>query len=101
MVWFLSQYADLGVYWLPYFFGFCLHLVALRVLMVWVYSNTDSLFLSILMHASSTGFFAILIPTTMVPINWVIYYNAYGVALCLVALIVSIKYGKNLKIKTV
>ncbi len=52
------------------------------------------------MHASSTGFFGILISTTMAPVHWVIYYNVYGVALCLVALIIGLKYGKTLKIKS-
>ena len=94
---FLGNYNSFGEYWLPYFFGFCLHVVALRVLIVWVYTNTDSLLLAILMHASSTGFYGILISTTMAPINWVIYYNTYGVVLCLVAAIVGLKYGKSLK----
>jgi len=94
---FLGNFNTMGGYWLPYFFGFCLHVVALRVLIVWVYENTESVFLSILMHMSSTGFYGILISTTMAPVNWVIYYNVYGVALCLVALIVALKYGKTLK----
>jgi membrane protease YdiL (CAAX protease family) len=97
---FLGNFNTMGGYWLPYFFGFCLHVVALRMLIVWVYTNTDSVFLSILMHASSTGFFGILISTTMAPINWVIFYNVYGVALCLVALVIAMKYGKSLKIKS-
>ena len=98
MVWFLSQYSALGGYWLPYFFGFCLHLVALRVLIVWVYTNTDSVFLAMLMHASSTGFYAILISTTMAPVNWAIFYNVYGVVLCLAASVVALKYGRTLKV---
>jgi membrane protease YdiL (CAAX protease family) len=97
---FLGNFNVFGGYWLPYFFGFCLHVVALRVLIVWVYSNTDSLFLAILMHASSTGFYGILISTTMAPVNWVIFYNVYGVALCFVALIIAVKYGKSLKVKS-
>jgi hypothetical protein len=88
----------LGGYWLPYFFGFCLHLVALRVLIVWVYSNTDSVFLSMLMHASSTGFYAILISTTMAPVNWAIFYNVYGVVLWIPAVAVILRYGKTLKV---
>jgi membrane protease YdiL (CAAX protease family) len=98
MVWFLSQSSALGGYWLPYFFGFCLHLVALRVLIVWVYSNTGSVFLAMLMHASSTGFYAILISTTMAPVNWVIYYNVYGVVLWIPAVALILKYGKTLKV---
>jgi len=97
MVWFLSQSSALGGYWLPYFFGFCLHLVALRVLIVWVYSTTGSVFLAMLMHASSTGFYANLISTTMAPVNWVIYYNVYGVVLWIPAVALILKYGKTLK----
>lgn len=97
---FLGNFNAFGGYWLPYFFGFCLHVVALRVLIVWVYSNTGSVFLAILMHASSTGFYGILISTTMSPVNWVIFYNIYGVVLCLAAAVVAIKYGKTLKAKS-
>jgi len=97
---FLGNFNTFGEYWLPYFFGFCLHIVALRVLIVWVYSNTDSVFLAILMHASSTGFYGILISTTMAPVNWVIFYNVYGVVLCLAAAVVALKYGKTLNTKT-
>jgi len=93
---FLGNYNIFGEYWFPYFIGFCLHVLALRVLIVWVYTNTDSLLLAVLMHASSTGFFGTLISTTMAPVNWVIYYNVYGVILCLVALVIAIKFGKNL-----
>jgi len=94
---FLGSYNDIGIYWALYFFGSSLHIVALRVLIVWVYTNTESVFLAILMHASSTGFFGILISTTMAPENWVIYYNVYGLVLCLVAAVVAFKYGKTLK----
>ncbi len=94
---FLGNSNAFGAYWLPYFFGFFLHVMALRVLIVWVYSNTDSLFLAMLMHASSTGFYGILISTTMTPVNFVIFYNAYGVVLCLAASVVALKYGRTLK----
>jgi len=97
---FLGNSGAYGAYWLPYFFGFFLHVVALRVLIVWVYSNTDSVFLAMLMHASSTGFYGILISTTMAPMNRVISYNLYGFVLCLAASVVSLKYGRTLKIKS-
>lgn len=96
---FLGNSSVFGGYWVPYFFGFCLHVLALRVLIVWVYSNTGSLFLAMLMHASSTGFYGILISTTMAPVNWVIFYNVYGVVLCLAASAVALKYGGPLKSK--
>jgi membrane protease YdiL (CAAX protease family) len=94
---FLGNSLAFGGYWPWYFFGFCLHVVALRVIIVWVYENTQSLLLAILLHASSTGFYGILISTTMDPVNWVIFYNVYGVVLGLVASMVVLKYGKNLK----
>jgi membrane protease YdiL (CAAX protease family) len=94
---FLGNILPLGGYWPAYFFGFCLHIIGLRVIIVWVYENTHSLLLPILLHASSTGFYGILISTTMDPINWVIFYNIYGIALCLVGAVIAIKYGKTLK----
>ena len=94
---FLGNYNALGDYWLPYFIGFVLHVVALRVLIGWVYSNTGSLLLAVLMHASSTGFYGILISTTLSPQNRMIFYIVYGIVLCITALFVVIKYGKNLK----
>jgi membrane protease YdiL (CAAX protease family) len=97
---FLGSSNNLAGYYFPYFFGSSLHIVALRVLIVWVYSNTDSVFLAMLMHASSTGFFGILISTTMAPVYWVIYYNVYGVVLCLAAFVVALKYGRTLKVKS-
>jgi hypothetical protein len=52
------------------------------------------------MHVSSTGFYGILISTTMAPVNWVIFYNVYGVALCLVAAVVALKHGNTLQGKS-
>jgi hypothetical protein len=97
---FLGSANDLGGYYFPYFFGSSLHIVALRVLIVWVYSNTGSLLLAMLMHASSTGFYGMLISTTMAPVNWVIFYTVYGVVLCVAASVVALKYGKTLKSKS-
>jgi membrane protease YdiL (CAAX protease family) len=97
---FLGNFGTMGGYWPLYFFGFCLHIVALRVLIVWVYSNTKSLSLAMLMHASSTGFYGILISTTMAPVNWVIFYNVYGVGLLLVASVVALRYGRTLTVKS-
>lgn len=93
----LGNYNALGDVWLPYFVGFVLHVVALRVLIGWVYANTRSLLLAVLMHASSTGFYGILISTTLLPQNRMIFYIVYGIVLCITASIIALKYGKNLK----
>lgn len=54
---FMGRYQAFGVLWLPTIVGFCAHVVALRILIVWVYENTESLLLVQLMHASTTGVF--------------------------------------------
>jgi membrane protease YdiL (CAAX protease family) len=97
---FLAQYNFLGGYYFPYFFGSFLHIVGVRVLYVWVYSNTESLLLAMLMHASSTGFYGIIMPTTMAPVNWAIFYIVYGIVCCVAAAIVALKYGRTLKSKS-
>jgi membrane protease YdiL (CAAX protease family) len=87
LVWFLMLSSDLGIYWYPYFIAFVVFLVALRVIMVWSYSHTNSLLLSQMIHASSTGFLAVLIPEYIEPVNWVIFYSVYAVFLWVVALV--------------
>jgi membrane protease YdiL (CAAX protease family) len=93
---FLGNSATFGEHWLPYFAGFFLFVMALRVLIVWVYANTRSLLLAQLMHASSTGFLAIIVPMDMEPVYWSILYRVYAVVLCAVAAIVIARYGKQL-----
>jgi membrane protease YdiL (CAAX protease family) len=86
-LWFLWEYSDLGIFWFPYFIAFAVMLVALRVIMVWAYSHTNSLLLSQLIHASSTGFLFVLTPEYIEPINEVIFYSVYAVFLWVVALV--------------
>jgi membrane protease YdiL (CAAX protease family) len=97
---FLAQFNFLGGFYFPYFVGFLFHIIGLRVLIVWVYENTNSLLLAMLMHASSTGFYGIIMPTTMEPVNWAIFYVVYGVTCSLAALIVILIYGRTLKGKS-
>jgi len=94
---FLGSYHALGSYWLPYFMGSFAFILALRVLIVWVYANTGSLLLAQLMHASSTGFFAMLIPTDIAPANWVIFYWVYAILLSAAVGVVVARYGRNLR----
>jgi membrane protease YdiL (CAAX protease family) len=86
-LWFFLEYSALGGYWYPYFIAFVVFLVALRVIMVWAYSHTNSLLLSQLIHASSTGFLAMLTPDYIEPVNWGIFYSVYAVFLWVVALV--------------
>jgi len=93
---FLGNSAVFGEYWLPYFIAFVVFVMALRVLIVWVYANNKSLLLSQLMHASSTGFLAVIVPMGLAPAHWVVFYSVYAVALWAAATVVIVKYGKNL-----
>ena len=87
-LWFLWEYSTLGVFWFPYFIAFTAMLDALRVILAWAYSNTNSLLLSQLIHASSTGFLFVLTPEYMEPVNEAIFYAVYAVCLWVVALVV-------------
>jgi CAAX protease family protein len=44
-----------GAYWLPFFLTFTAAMTAIRVLISWTYSNTNSVLLAQLLHMSSTG----------------------------------------------
>jgi len=94
---FLGNFQKFGQYWILYIIGFVVFVWALRVLIVWVYVNTKSLLLSQLMHASSSGFLALLVPTEIAPQNWAIYYLVYALVMWVTAAVVILKYGKTLK----
>ncbi len=77
--------------------GFFLHVVALRILIAWVYANTGSLFLAIMMHGSSSGFYGVFTVNLVDPELRVIFYLVYGAVLWVPALLVILKYGRTLK----
>jgi len=65
-------------------------LVAFRVLMVWLYDRTASLFLAILMHASLTGGVAmILMPPGISGVPLSIFYAVFTAALWVVAAVTA------------
>ena len=95
---FLANYGSMGGYhWLLYSAGFFIHVVALRILIAWVYTNTDSLFLAMMMHGSSTGFYGVFTYNLVDPELRAIFYIVYGLVLWLAAIAVILKYGKNLR----
>jgi membrane protease YdiL (CAAX protease family) len=93
---FLAASAVRGVYWLPHFAAFAVSMTAVRVLIVWVYANTKSVLLAQLMHASSTGFLAILVPLTLSPAKDSLFYGAYAVVLWVAVAIIAALFGTNL-----
>lgn len=85
-----------GAYWFPFFLSFVAIATALRVIIVWIYVHTKSVLLSQLMHASNTGFLAMLAPIGISPAQETLSYAVYAVILWVVAAIIIARYGKNL-----
>jgi len=95
---FLANYRAMGgLYWFLFNAGFFMHVVALRVLIVWVYANTESLFLAMMMHGASTGFYGFFTFNLVDPELRAIFYLVYGAVLWVPAIVVSLKYGKPLR----
>jgi hypothetical protein len=69
-----------------------LAMTAMRFLLVWVYSNTESLLLAQLMHASSTGFLIMLVPLTLSPAKDTLFYLVYGVVLWVAVAVAAWRY---------
>ena len=88
---FLSNYHTYGVFWLPNFISFSIFVVALRIITAWAYENTESLFLSQLIHGSSSGFLAALVPMGIAGKSWFIFYTVYAITLWITAIIIIIK----------
>jgi membrane protease YdiL (CAAX protease family) len=80
--------------YLPLFFlSFMVAMTAMRVLIGWIYQNTQSLLLTQLMHISSTGALVIFGPFQVTPRQETVWYFAYGVALWMVVAVVGAKFG--------
>jgi hypothetical protein len=93
---FLGAASPHGVYWLPYFFAFSFAMVAMRVLMAWIYTNTKSLLLVQLMHVSSTSSLVVLSPSRVTPAQEVTWYVGYGAVLWIAVGIVVTTVGREL-----
>lgn len=85
-----------GAYWLPYALAFIVAMAAMRVLIVWVYSNTRSILLTQLMHVSSTACLVVLSPLSVSPAQEALWYAVYAVLLWVVVTLIIVRYGKRL-----
>jgi CAAX protease family protein len=65
------------------------YLTAFRVLMVWVYEHTTSVFVAMLMHASFTASLLILNPVGLSGTNLVVYSLALAAAVWVVVVFVA------------
>jgi len=93
---FLTASGSRGAYWLPHFATFIVSMTAMRVLLVWAYANTGSVLLAQLVHASSTGFLAVLVPLSLSPARDTLFYAVYSVVLWGAVAVVVVLFGKNL-----
>lgn len=85
-----------GSYWLPYFLAFTAAMMAMRVLIGWIYTNTKSVTLAQLMHASSTGSLVVLSPNRVSAGQEALWYAIYAIALWLIVGVVAATFGKGL-----
>jgi membrane protease YdiL (CAAX protease family) len=96
----LGAAAPHGAYWLPFFLAFIAAMTALRVLIVWVYTNTNSVLLAQLLHASSTGSLVIFGAAQTTPAQETFWYALYALTLWVVVAIVVHACGKELVRRT-
>lgn len=83
-------------YWLPFFFSFTLAMAAMRVLIAWIYSNTNSVLLAQLMHVSSTAALVVFSPPVS-PGRETMWYALYGGLLWLIVGTVVAATGRQLR----
>jgi hypothetical protein len=70
-----------GRWWFPFLLAFAAVMSAIRVLICWVWRNTNSLLLAQLFHASSTGALAAFSPSGVTAGQEVFWYIAYAAVL--------------------
>jgi membrane protease YdiL (CAAX protease family) len=76
-----------GTYLLPFFLAFTAAMTAMRELIAFMYTRTNSVLLAQLMHASSTSALAVLSPAAVSAAQEVLWYVAYGATLWLIVAI--------------
>lgn len=78
-----------GRYWFAFFLVFAGAMTAMRVLICWMYAGTKSVWICQLMHVSSTGSLVIFSAPRVTAGEEVFWYGVYGVALWVVAIVLS------------
>ena len=95
---FLGTSTPHGSYWLPFFLAFTAALTAMRILIAWVYTNTNSVVLAQLLHASSTGSLIVFSPPGASAAQESLWYAIYAASLWLLVAIVAAIYGERLSL---
>lgn len=85
-----------GEYWLRYFLAFAAVMIPVRVLIAWLYTNTESVVVCQLMHASSTGSLVVLSPAHVSTPQEACWYFVYAGTLWILVAVLAATYGRNL-----
>jgi len=84
---FLGVATPHGKFLLPFFISFIAVLTAMRVIITWVYTHTQSVLLAQLMHAVSTGCLVMFGPSKVSAAQEALWYGSYAVLLWTVVLL--------------
>ena len=87
-----------GAYWLPFYLAFIAAVMAIRVLIVWFYSNTRSVLIAQVTHASFTGFLATLAPAAVNPAQETVWYAVCALLFWIVVAAIALRYGRQLNV---
>jgi len=93
---YLGAAAPHGVYRLRFFLAFSLAMTAMRVLIAWIYRNTQSVLLAQLMHVSSTGSLVVFGAAGVTAGQEALWYALYGAVLWVGVGIVVKTFGRRL-----
>jgi membrane protease YdiL (CAAX protease family) len=88
-----------GAAWPAFFTGFAIVLIALRVLIAWLYVNTQSVLGAQVLHASSTASLVVFGAPAVSPDQEALWYLAYGLVLWAVVFFVVRHYGAALTVR--
>jgi uncharacterized protein len=93
---FLGAASPHGTYLPLFFLSFATAMTAMRVLIGWIYQNTQSVLLAQFMHISSTGALVIFGPFRVTPALETAWYFTYGAALWIVVAALVAWFGHGL-----
>jgi membrane protease YdiL (CAAX protease family) len=85
-----------GTYWFAFFLSFTVAMTAMRVLICWIYTNTNSVLAAQFMHVSSTGSLVIFGAPRVGAAQEALWYGLYGISLWVVVAIIAKTYGRRL-----
>lgn len=93
---FLGAATPHAAYWVNYFLAFAAAMTAIRVLIGWIYSNTNSVLLCQAFHASSTGSLVVFSPARVTAAQEALWYAVYAGALWTVVALVAVISRRHL-----